>query len=433
MNDIGNDDPQRRTVLDTLGSTPAPGHRRRRTLILVAAVVVVALGGWWLAARNGGDGQAWRTAEVHRGNLTVTVTATGNLAPTNEVQVGVELSGTVADVLVDYNDTVRVGQVLARLDTTRLKAQMLQSKAAYDAALAKVTQARATVAEASSQLERLKHVRKLSDNRVPSQSEYATAVATFQRAQADAASARAQAQQAEATLNVYQTDLSKAVIRSPINGIVLSRSVEPGQTVAASLQAPVLFTLAEDLTKMELLVDVDEADVSQVAAGDEATFTVDAYPDREFPARITQVRFGSQTVDGVVTYPTVLEVDNSSKLLRPGMTATAEIVVNKVADVLLVPNAALRFRPPAGAVAQASRRGPLGMLLPRPPHREKKRSEQSAGGDRRRVWVAGKDGQLTAVEITIGASDGSFTAVTGGGLKAGMQVVTDAVAKASSS
>ena len=235
---------------------------------------------------------------MKRGDLTVIVTATGTLQPTNKVDVGSELSGIVKSVEADYNDRVKVGQVLARLDTSKLEAQVTQSRAALDSAKAKVLQAQATVLETRSKLTQFQKVRELSNNKVPSQSELDAAEAAFERAKADEASATAAVSQAQATLEANQTDLSKSVIRSPINGVVLTRSMEPGQTVAASFTAPVLFTLAEDLTQMELHVDVDEADVGKVKEGQKAAFGVAAYPNRTFEARITQTRFGSSRPRG---------------------------------------------------------------------------------------------------------------------------------------
>ena len=296
-------------ISQTLGIDQAPGHRKhlRRWLLLA----LLAIAGLTMAAvtwkrLEKSNSIHYQTQKVQRGNLTVTVTATGTLEPTNQVDVGSEVSGTIETVEVDYNDQVKVGQVLARLDTDKLAAEVLQSKAALESARARVLEAQATVKEMRSELTRLNQVRELSNNKVPSQRDLDAAEAALERAQADEASAKAQVSEAQAALDFNETDLSKAVIHSPINGVVLTRSVEPGQTVAASLQAPVLFTLAEDLTQMELHVDVDEADVGQVQEGQEASFTVDAYPDRIFPARIRQVRYGAQTVDGVVTYETVL-------------------------------------------------------------------------------------------------------------------------------
>jgi HlyD family secretion protein len=234
-------------------------------------------------------------------------------------------------------------------------------------------------------------------------------------------------EQTQATLQANRTDLAKMTIRSPINGVVLARAIERGQTVAASFQAPVLFTLAEDLTKMELDVDVDEADVGQVKSGEEASFTVDAYPDRTFTAHVAAVRLGSQKSEGVVTYKTVLYVDNTDLLLRPGMTATADIAVRHAKDVVLVPNAALRFVPPDQAQSQTSTGGGslVTRLLPRRPRPERAASESvGAEGKHQRVWVL-RDGQAVAVSITVGSTDGRMTEVTGGDLEPGMALIVN--------
>ncbi|MBU1163160.1 MAG: efflux RND transporter periplasmic adaptor subunit, partial [Proteobacteria bacterium] len=300
-------------ISQTLGIDQSQNHRKHLKQWLIIALLAIVGGTsavvWKMV--EGSDSMQYQTQKVQRGNLTMTVTATGNLEPTNQVDVGTEISGTVETVEDDYNDHVKVGQVLARLDVSKLQAQVLKSKAALESARAKVLETQATVNETRNELARLKRVWELSDNKVPSQHDMDAAHAALQRALAAETIAKAQVSEAQATLEANETDLSKAVIHSPINGIVLTRSVEPGQTVAASLQSPVLFTLAEDLTKMELHVDVDEADVGQVKEGQEATFAVDAHPNRTFPALIAQVRYGSQTVNGVVTYKTVLNVDNS--------------------------------------------------------------------------------------------------------------------------
>jgi len=389
-------------------------------LVLLAGIAVT----FWVEHDNA-EAVHYQTEAVQRGDLTVTVTATGTLQPTNQVDVGSELSGIVESVDVDYNDTVEVGQVLAKLDTSKLDAQVLQAKAALHQAQANVLEANATVVETKLKYDRCAT---MAEKQICSPQDLDTDRAVYVRAQAGQARAEAAVSQAQATLDAIQTDLSKAVIRSPINGIVLARSVEPGQTVAASLQAPVLFTLAEDLTKMQLQVDVDEADVGQVKEGQEATFTVDAYPDRRFPARIDQVRYGSQTVQGVVTYEAVLDVNNADLSLRPGMTATADIVVEKLKDAVLVPNAALRFSPPEREAHASPRSGGslLSRLFPRPPHARSRPREEAAAGNGReqRVWTL-QDDRLTAVPVTIGATNGEMTEVTGGDLRPGEAVVVD--------
>ncbi len=390
---------------------------------IVAAFAVIKFG-----TGNSADKLEYKTDTVQRGNLIVSVATTGTLQPTNQVEVGSELSGIVRTVEADYNDIVKVGQVLARLDTSRLEAQVQQSKASLEAAIAKVRQVQATVKEAGSSLARLRQVGELSGSRLSSQHDIDAAEAALERSLADETSARASVSQAEANLKIVQTDLSKAIIYSPIKGLVLKRSVEPGQTVAASLQAPVLFTLAEDLTKMELRVDVDEADVDKVKKGQKATFTVDSYPDRIFTAHITQVRFGSKIVSGVVTYETIMNVDNTDLSLRPGMTATASIEINKIEDSILIPNAALRFTPPAKDNETLSGNSSIiGKLFPRPRRPQtKQKKETKADRKKSKVWIL-KDGQLSEVSVMIGESDGIMTEVTGGGIEPGMKVVVDTI------
>ncbi|MCX7099453.1 MAG: efflux RND transporter periplasmic adaptor subunit [Methylococcales bacterium] len=399
--------------------------RKRWPWLLVAAIIVAVAVFLFIKARQPKPVQ-YQTEAVKRGDLVVTVSATGTLAPVKEVQVGIEVSGTIKSVLVDYNDRVKVGQVLAVLDTTRLEAQAQQSASALASARAKVKQAEATLQEAQVKMARLDEVRVLSGGKVPSSYDLDTAKATLARAKADLASAKAVVEQAAGAWNVNRTDITKAVVHSPINGVVLERSVEPGQTLASQFQAPVLFKLAEDLTKMELQVDVDEADVGVVHEGQTATFTVDAYPERTFPATITKVRYGPQTVDGVVTYKTVLTVDNSSLSLRPGMTATALVTVNKKDQVLLLGNAVLRFAPPEIETAEKKSAGLLGAMLPRPPRTDKKNKGDEPAGKSQQVWKLGAQG-LEPITITKGLSDGIFTEIVSGDVTEGTALVTGIV------
>ena len=405
-------------------TAPARRGRYRYLAVLALVVIGVALVLWGRSYRADANQPRFKTEAVRRGDLTVTVSATGTLQPTNQVEVGSELSGIVKRVTVDYNDRVRIGQELARLDDTKPKAAVAKSEAALASARASLLEARATSAQTRANLERLRDLQRRTNGKVPSEQDLDTAEATLERAVAAESSAAAKIAEAEATLNVDRTNLEKNVIYSPINGVVLTRSVEPGQTVAASLQAPVLFTLAEDLARMELQVDVDEADVGQVGEGQEAVFTVDAYPDRSFPARIRQVRYGAATTNGVVTYKTILTVSNDDLTLRPGMTATAEITVQKVTGALLVPNAALRFVPPRTAESNSSR-GFLARLMPRPPR------PQSSGknGSGPRIWRV-RDGHPVPMPVSIGQSDGSLTEVRAAGLEPGAEVIVDTLVQA---
>lgn len=421
-----NDSPE--DINRKLGLTAAQTPRRRRTVWLTVgllALVGAVLSVWRLNAD--GSGVRYRTETVARGDLGVRVTATGNLQPTNQVDVGVEVSGTVASVEVDDNDPVQLGQVLARLDTGRLEAQVRKSEAALQSARARVAQMQATVTETGNQLARLQRMHKSTAGRIPSQQELDTAQAAFTRAQTEVASARAAVAEAAATLKLNQTDFGKAVIRSPIDGVVLTRTVEPGQTLAASFQAPVLFTLAEDLTRMELHVDVDEADVGRVQVGQNASFTVDAYPQRQFEAQVERLGYGAQEIDGVVTYKGELRVDNREQLLRPGMTATADIVVERVDDAVLVPNAALRFTPPQTALGEQAEGGGsvVGRLLPRPPANQQ-RARSKAGDSAQQIWIL-RDGRPQAVPVTVGATDGVYTQMLSGDIEPGTEVLVDTV------
>ena len=405
-----------------LNRAKASGLRRWRRLLLLAVLALAVAAG--LYALVGGGGEAplrYVTEPATRGNLTVIVTATGTVQPTNEVEVSSELSGTVRRVLVDYNSEVKVGDLLAELDTDKLKATVESSRARLVSARAHVAQAEATVEETRLVYERK---RALVATQAGSKQEVDTAKAAYDRAVAALAAAEADVGVAAAQLTLDETNLRKARIVSPINGIVLSRNVDPGQTVASTLQAPVLFTIAEDLKEMEVQVDVDEADVGKVEEGQIATFAVDAYPDRKFEAAIRELRYGSETVQGVVTYKAVLTTDNTALLLRPGMTATAEIMVEEVKDALTVPNTALRFSPPEEE--PDSDQGLLTRLLPRMP-RFRAATPVETSGNERTVWAL-RDGEPVALPVTIGATDGRRTAILAGELDDGQAVIVDSIA-----
>lgn len=409
----------------------AQGGRRRwyahpTSWVVLALLLAAALGAWWwLGRRDAQQAPHYETQAVARGALTVNVTANGALQPTTQVAIGSELSGTVARVSVDINDRVRKGQVLVELDDTRLRDQVDASRAAVEAGEAAAAQAQASATEARDALARLRDVQKRSGGLVPSASELGAAEAALARAEAAQSSARANVDQARATLSSNETNLAKARIRSPIDGVVLSRAVEPGQAVAASLQAVTLLTLAQDLTQMKLQVYIDEADVGQVQPGQSARFTVAAWPNRRFPARITRVGYGSTVKDNVVTYLAELRVDNTDLSLRPGMTATATITTLERSDALLVPNAALRFEP-GSALPAAGRSGILTAMMPRPPGTGQRRVGVSTG-QARQVWVL-EQGQPRAVPITPGPSDGRVTEVTSPQLQPGMAVIVGQVA-----
>lgn len=394
-------------------------------LALLLALIAAAIG-WLRHAQQNVSTPKFVTESVSLGSLVIKVSATGNLEPINQVDVGSELSGMIEAVLVDNNDTVTQGQVLARLDSSRSRDQANKSKAALTSSQAQVAQAVATVTETRNQLERLRNLSKKTNGQMVSVLELNTAEAALARAVAGEAVARAGVAQALATLNSDETNLDKTVIRSPINGVVLAREVEPGQTVAASLQAPVLFTLAEDLAHMELHVDVDEADVGQVKIGQTAIFSVDAWRNRRYPAVITRVNFGSEVTDGVVTYPTVLEVNNDDLTLRPGMTATAEITTVNRENVVLVPNAALRFSPALQAAKDTPQPSLISSLVPKPPRdKTSGSSKKTASPDGMQTLHILRDGQAVAIKVKTGLTDGKVTEIIDADLKPGTPVIIE--------
>jgi len=410
-----------------LDEAPARAWWRRGVLWVSVGLLLLAGLGWyfWQASAKRSAAPVFVTEAVNRGGLTLSVAANGTLQPTRSVSIGSELSGTVLRVLVDVNDKVKRGQVLVELDTAKLSDQVARSRAALSSANARVAQAVATAKEAQGSLGRLEEVARLSGGKVPSRAELDSARATLERARAEELSAQADVVAARAAAATDETNLSKASIRSPIDGVVLTRSVDPGNAVAASLQAVTLFTIAEDLSKLRLQVNVDEADVGSVKVGQKASFTVSAYPSRRYPASITRVAYGSTTTDNVVTYVTYLEVDNTDLTLRPGMTASATITAVERTDVLLVPNTALRFTPTStdgSTAAPGAGGGIVSSLLPRMPRGARKTAGGS--GTSRQLWVL-KDGKAVAVSVTPGISDGRMTEITAGDLQVGALVITD--------
>lgn len=413
-----------------LGEDAAPRGWRRRSLWVGLAALLLVAGGllYWQARSASRATPVYVTTELRTGDLTLNVSANGTLQPTRSVNVGSELSGTVKRVLVDVNHRVKAGQVMVELDASKFNDQVIRSRASLAAAQAQLVQSQATVTESRASLARLEEVFKLSGGKVPSATELDTARAALARAEANEASAKANVGVAQATLSTDETNLAKASIRSPIDGVVLSRSVDPGNAVAASLQAVTLFSVAENLTQLQLEASVDEADVGAVKEGQQASFTVSAYPSRRFPAIVRRVAFGSTTTNNVVTYTATLDVDNRDLTLRPGMTAVASIVATERRGVLLVPNTALRFSPTAAGAAIASSSGSsiLSRMLPRPPG---SRSAKVAGAESkapgmRQLWVL-QDGRPVAVQVQTGISDGRMSEVSGAQLTPGMAVITD--------
>jgi HlyD family secretion protein len=396
-------------------------HPRRwwqRSSLWIGLVAVALLAGgwvWWQAQQKTKAAPVYVTEALKKGDITLSVAANGTLQPTRSVTIGSELSGTVKRVLVDVNDRIKAGQVLVELDTAKLLDQVTQSRAGLASAQAQLAQTGATLKEERATLARFEEVARLSGGKVPSATELDGAKAAVERAVASEAAAKASVSEARAGLATTE-----------INGVVLSRSVDPGNAVAASLQAVTLFSVAEDLTQLKLDVAVDEADVGAVKVEQKATFTVSAFPARRYPATINRVAFGSTKTDNVVTYTTTLNVDNSDLSLRPGMTAAATIVAKEANGVLLVPNTALRFSPTSGNGAAAANTSILSKMMPRAPRSSapKTAGTDRRGGGPRQIWVL-QDGQPVAMQVKAGITDGRNTEVSGEGLAEGLAVITE--------
>lgn len=367
-------------------------------VILVAAFALVS----WLRRRAAARGPTYLTEAARVTDVHVTVSATGKLQGLNTVEVGAEVTGKVLRVLVDYNDRVTKGQVLAELDPEQLRAAVDEVSAQVLSSEANIRTARATLLEAKQARDRAEEQAKQG---LIARKDLEAAEAAWARAEASVASATASASVARASLQSARSRLEKTKIIAPIDGIVLARSVEPGQTVTAGFQTPVLFRLAEDLTKLSLHVDVDEADVGRVKEGSEATFTVDAYPQRTFTSKVISLRNEPNSAHSVVSYEAVLSVNNDERLLRPGMTATATITSEVIVGALVVPNTALRFSPPPQPGA--------------PP------APAPKAGDKR-VYVL-QNGAPTSVSVKTGATDGHVTQVVSPEINVGTEVVIDAV------
>ncbi len=390
------------TIRTTLGMDSSGNSLRKKKLLWGGgALLVAAAAAAYLLYGRDGELPRFESEPALRKTLTTTVSATGNLEPTNRVDVGIEVSGTIKEVLVDYNDRVRAGAVMARLDTTRLASALESSKAALMRAQANVAEAKASLTYARNEWKRVEGMYASTGGNYPSQQALDEAKTSLERAKAQHEAALAQVKQASDEVATNRYNLDRALVVSPIEGIVLERKVEPGQTVVASMQTPVLFTMAEDLTKMRVILSIDEADIGEVRERQKVRFGVDAYPEREFEGIITQLRLNSEILNGVVTYDAVVEVDNNDLLLRPGMTVSAHITTGVLENVLAVPNAALRFSPPDDAAGK-----------------EKKAKNTLPG---QHVWVL-REGKPERIPIKTLKSDGTYTAVSG--IREGEHVLT---------
>lgn len=381
--------PSKEAIEKTLSSASKKSYKKYIWLIIL--LLFVAGGALYYNFYNKKNILYYQTAPLEIKNLTTTVSATGNLEPTNSVDVGIEVSGTIREVLVDFNSRVRAGEVMAKLDTTRLSSSVASSKAALMRYEANVAETKASLFYAQKEWERVDKMYTSTGGNYPSKREVDEALSLMQRAKALHDASIAQTKQASAELAANEDNLKKAIVISPIDGIVLERKVEPGQTVVAAMQTPILFKMAEDLTKMRVVLSIDEADIGEVREGQKVRFSVDAYADKKFDAVITQVRLNSQIVSGVVTYDAVVTVDNSELLLRPGMTVSASITTGVLQNALCVPNAALRFTPPESYMQS-----------------EKKAKESTQMSH---VWIL-QDNKPLKVALKSTKSDGSFTAIS---------------------
>jgi len=375
-------------------------------LLLLAVLLFILFG----AKRNKAEG-AFVTAEIQRGDIAVTVTATGTLQAVKTVQVGSQISGTILALYADFNDQVKKGQVLAQLDPTFLKAQVAQAQADLEKATA------------SAELSGRQYERALSlfEKNMISESDRDAALTNYDLA-------RAEIKSSQANLDRLKTNLAYATIASPIDGVIISRDVDVGQTVAASLQAPTLFTIAQDLSKMEVKTSIDEADIGKIADGQKARFTVDAYPELSFEGLVKQVRLSPQVEQNVVSYDVILNVSNPDILLKPGMTANVVIEIDKRENVLKVPAAAFRFRP-SGLQSESARalRANSDTSRGRPSstggNYQQPDSIRAGRSDRSRVWILDQQNMPEPAQVQAGISDGSFTEIISDNLKEGDKII----------
>jgi HlyD family secretion protein len=400
-------------------------------VIPVLVVAGIAFGIWKWQASRGAPGISYRTAPVEKRKVVARVTASGTLSATVTVQVGAQVSGRIAKLSADFNSTVKKGEVIAKIDPQLFIAAVDRERANYAAAKAGLVRSQAQQRDAELVLKRAKS---LNEQGLASAAELQTAETNLSVALAQAEVAKATLEQQRAALNQAQVNLSYTDIHSPIDGVVISRSVDVGQTVAASLQAPVLFTIAEDLKKMQVHTSVAEGDVGRLTQGMATWFTVDAFPGQRFKGKISQIRNAAQTVQNVVTYDAVIDVENDDLRLRPGMTATTTIVYAEKSDVLAIPNAAIRFKPSAevaSAVASAAASGgpaaSLSVTAAGGAAPAAKAHQHRGGGQSSSLQLyLLRGGRPESIEVKPGLTDGTITEVSGGDLKEGDLVIVEA-------
>jgi HlyD family secretion protein len=392
---------------------------KKKILVSVVLAVVLALGGYYLL-KNRANGVQFKTATISRGDLSAAVTATGTVSAVTTVLVGTQVSGTVKQLFADFNSPVKKGQLLAQIDPALSDAKVSQARANLQAAAANVEKADAALQDADRTLERN---RTLFARNFIARSDLDTADTNRLSAAAQLKVAKAQVEQQKAALNQEETTLSYTRILSPVDGTVISRNVDIGQTVAASFQTPTLFSIAQDLTRMQIDTNVDEADIGKIRVGQTVRFTVDAYPDSPFPGRVSEIRNAPTTIQNVVTYAVVVKVANPELKLKPGMTANVSIITALEKGVIKIPNAALRFKwQPAGVSPERGNAGAAGAGRPQAVRPE-------AGTKTQGVWILDGKKPRRAL-LTLGISDGNETAVLEGELKEGDAVIIEAIGQA---
>ena len=382
-------------------------------LIAAAAVIVLAAAGLY-AVKSRKPEITYKSMKVERGSVVATVAATGNLSAVTTVQVGTQVSGTIQKLYVDYNSPVRKGQPIAEIDPSLFNAAVEQAQGNALSAEANLMKAKVVLADADRTLQRNK---KLLADGIISQSDYDVAETALQSAKSSLRAAEGSLAQTRGSLLQARTNLRYSIIRSPVDGVVISRAIDVGQTVAASFQTPTLFTIAQDLTKMQIEVSVDEADISRAVLGQSATFTVDAYPEQKFIGKVVQIRSSPVITQNVVTYVVVVNVDNSELKLKPGMTANVSIQVAKKDDVLKIPPAALRFKPKGVESKSAAGKDKQGGAAT-----AAGKGERKGGGQQ--VFVL-KDGKPVAVPIKTGIASSNSIELVEGALQEGDEVIIE--------
>ncbi len=401
-----------------------------KKFIWIILILLIISGGayyyyFYINKANESNKISYVTKMIEKGDVIVSVTATGNLEPTNSVDIGIEVSGTLKEIYVDFNDKVEVGQVLAKIDTVKLQSKVDSSRASLIIAKANLKESQVNLKSKKVNYDRILKMYKKSNGKYPSKNDVDDAMFSYESGVASLEATKAKVLQAQYNLKTDEENLEKAVVKSSINGIVLDRAVEVGQTVAATNTTPTLFTVAKDLRKMELIVNIDETDVANIKEGLDVEFTVDAYPDEKFKGKIKQVRYNPIESSGVITYETVVLLDNDKLLLRPGMTATAQIFTKQLRDQVLVPNAAFRFKPKN---SQASNKNKSmkdimsGSRGPRGPRGEKSSKDTKRPNDMKMVYIL-KDSQLKRVRVKTIDTDGKFTAVESNNLNLGDEII----------